>query len=180
MEHTLQQYNKVLAECTSVFVKKMKDYGPSWRIFRVGSLADQIFIKANRIRTLQEVKESRVGEDTRGEWVGIVNYSIIALIQIELGYSAQPDISGETAAELYTKYAAEARDLMTRKNHDYGEAWRDMRIASFTDLILVKLARIRQIGDNDGQTIASEGIDANFYDIINYALFALIKLDEGV
>ncbi len=178
MERTFEQYDAALAECRNVFAKKLKDYGPSWRIFRLSSLADQLYIKANRIRTLQEVKESKVDEGTKGEWQGIVNYGIISLIQLELGYVSQPDISIEKALSLYDSYAAEIRALMAKKNHDYGEAWRDMRLASFTDLILVKLSRIQQINDNSGVTLISEGVDSNIFDMVNYALFALIKMEE--
>src|SRR5690606_12682971 len=178
MDKTLKQYDAAMAECKEIFLKKLSDYGPSWRIFRVISLADQIFIKANRIRTLEEGVESKVGEGIRGEWLGIVNYGIMALIQQELGFASSTDISNEKAEELYNKYANEIRSLMIKKNHDYGEAWRDMRISSFTDLILVKLARIQQIEDNKGVTQISEGIDSNIFDIVNYALFAIIKIDE--
>lgn len=178
MNKTLKQYDTALAECKDIFKKKLSDYGPSWRIFRVSSLADQIFIKANRIRTLEEVKESKVGEGIRGEWLGIVNYGIMALIQSELGFASSPDLSIQKAEEYYDKHAGEIRELMIKKNHDYGEAWRDMRVSSFTDLILVKLARIQQIEDNSGVTQVSEGVESNLHDIVNYALFALIKIDE--
>jgi len=156
----------------------MKDYGTSWRILRITSLTDQLFIKANRIRTLEELGTSKVDEGVEPEFIALINYSIIGLIQLELGYSAEEESDHDKVAELYEKYFAEAKDLMEKKNHDYGEAWRDMRVSSLTDLILMKLLRVKQIEDNEGETLISEGIDANFYDIINYSVFALIKLEE--
>jgi hypothetical protein len=144
-------------------------------MFRISSITDQVFIKANRIRTLEQKGISKVGDDIRGEYLGIVNYSIIALIQLELKDDERTELPVEETQKLYDKYAAEAKDLMEKKNHDYGEAWRDMRVSSLTDMILVKLLRIKQIEDNEGQTVASEGIDANYFDIINYAIFALIR-----
>lgn len=178
MEKTLQQYNQVLAECRNLFEKKLKDYGVSWRILRMASVTDQIFIKANRIRNLQETTERKVNEGEESEFIAIVNYSIIALIQFSKGVVSQPDISSAEAIELYDQYAREARDLMQRKNHDYGEVWRDMRISSITDLILQKILRVKQIEDNQGKTVVSEGLEANYLDILNYAIFSLIKLNE--
>jgi hypothetical protein len=176
---TAQQYHKALEACKDIFFDKMHDYGTAWRILRTSSLTDQIFIKANRIRTIQQLKKSLVEEGIRSEFIGIVNYSVMALIQLELIDEAELNLRYDRAQKLYEKYTAEAFALMERKNHDYGEAWRDMRVSSLTDLILMKLLRIKQIEDNDGQTLVSEGIDANYYDMINYAIFALIKLDES-
>ncbi len=156
----------------------MRDYGTAWRILRTSSLTDQIYIKANRIRTIQELKKSLVNEGIRSEFIGIVNYCIMALIQLELIDNDEINLDYDFAESLYDKYAGESYNLMLRKNHDYGEAWRDMRVSSLDDLILMKLLRIKQIEDNEGKTLISEGIDANYYDMINYALFALILLDE--
>ena len=179
VKNTSRQYRKALGECKDIFFKKMRDYGTAWRILRTSSLTDQIFIKANRVRTIQEVRKSMVGEGIRPEFVGIVNYCIMALIQLELIDSDELSLDPDHAEVLYGKYADEAYLLMERKNHDYGEAWRDMRISSLTDLILMKILRIKQIEDNEGKTLISEGIDANYYDMINYALFALILMDEA-
>ena len=176
---TSEQYDKVLDECKDIFFKKMNDYGTAWRILRTSSLTDQIFIKANRIRTIQELKQSLVDEGIESEFIGIINYCIMALIQIELGDSSEMDLAADRTKKLYNKYAGEAHDLMLNKNHDYGEAWRDMRVSSLTDLILMKLLRIKQIEDNEGKTLISEGIDANYYDIINYAIFAMILIGES-
>ncbi|RMG83569.1 MAG: DUF1599 domain-containing protein [Bacteroidetes bacterium] len=178
MVDTNFQYDKIIALCRSIYEKKLQDYGAAWRILRLSSITDQIFIKANRIRTIQQKGSKKVNEDIGSEFIGIVNYSIMALIQLKMGVADHPDIDEKQALELFDKYAAAAKGLMERKNHDYGEAWRDMRISSLTDLILMKLLRIKQIEDNQGKTIISEGIDANYYDIINYSVFALIKLDE--
>jgi hypothetical protein len=178
MDKTLLQYDAMIAECLALFTKKAHDYGTAWRILRVPSLTDQIFIKAQRIRTLQQVGESKVGEGIRPELVGIINYAAMALVQLELGVVDSPDISATEAARLVEERMLHARDLMTRKNHDYGEAWRSMRVSSLVDLILMKLLRIKQIEDNKGATLVSEGIDANFLDIVNYAVFAMIQLDE--
>jgi len=178
MDKTLLQYDAVIAECLALFTKKAHDYGTAWRILRVPSLTDQIFIKAQRIRTLQQVGESKVGEGIRPELVGIINYAAMALVQLELGVVDSPDLSASDAARLVEERMFHARDLMTRKNHDYGEAWRSMRVSSLVDLILMKLLRIKQIEDNQGATLVSEGIDANFLDIVNYAVFAMIQLDE--
>lgn len=175
MSNTSSEYAASIAICRDIFAKKLRDYGTSWRMFRISSITDQVFIKANRIRTLEQKGISKVGDDIRGEYLGIVNYSIIALIQLELKDDDRTELPVEETQKLYDKYAAEAKDLMEKKNHDYGEAWRDMRVSSLTDMILVKLLRIKQIEDNEGQTVASEGIDANYFDIINYAIFALIR-----
>jgi hypothetical protein len=179
MDHTLQQYDTVIAECMALFSKKAHDYGTAWRILRVPSLTDQIFIKAQRIRTLQTVGESKVGEGIRPELIGIINYAAMALVQLELGVVDQPDLSAGTATEKVQAQLQHARDLMLRKNHDYGEAWRSMRVSSLVDLILMKLLRIKQIEDNAGATLVSEGIDANFLDIVNYGVFAMIRMEDG-
>ena len=176
MDKTKEQFEKIITKCRIVFENKLKDYGTAWRILRLTSLADQIYIKANRIRNLQLNKERKVDEGIVPEFIGIVNYSVMALIQLDMGFVDQPDISNEKAVELYNKYIYQARDLMYNKNHDYGEAWRHMRISSLTDIILMKLLRIKEIENNDRKTLVSEGLDANYYDIINYSVFALIKL----
>ncbi len=176
MEQTIREYDVASAKCKDIFIKKMKDYGCAWRILRLSSLTDQIFIKAQRIRSIEMKGSQRVGEDIRNEFIGIVNYSIIALIQLEKGIAEQPDMENHEVQELYEKYYIESKKLMKSKNHDYGEAWRDMRISSLTDLILQKLLRVKQIEDNQGKTLISEGIDANYFDMINYSIFALIKL----
>jgi hypothetical protein len=162
-----------------LFRKKTRDYGTAWRILRISSLTDQVFIKAQRIRTLEEVGESKVGEDIDGEFVGIFNYCMIALIQLEMGVSDEMELSEAGALAHYDKQVEITRDLMIKKNHDYGEAWRDMRVSSFTDLILMKLLRIKQIEDNKGVTLVSEGIESGYRDMANYAAFALIKLGEA-
>ncbi|HEY0978342.1 MAG TPA: DUF1599 domain-containing protein [Flavobacteriales bacterium] len=179
MERTLLQYDAVIAECLDLFGRKAHDYGTAWRILRVSSLTDQVFIKAQRIRTLQEKKESKVGEGIRPELVGIINYAAMALVQLRLGVVDAPDLdAGRAVIELRTELDG-VRELMIRKNHDYGEAWRSMRVSSLVDLILMKLLRIKSIEDNDGRTLVSEGIDANWADIINYGAFAMIRLEEG-
>ncbi|WP_272150128.1 DUF1599 domain-containing protein [Tenacibaculum aiptasiae] len=178
MQNTSQQYDSVVEECRSLFIKKMSDYGSAWRILRLPSLTDQIFIKAQRIRQLQENTERKVDEGEKSEFIGIINYSIMALIQLEKGVVEQPDMNTEEATDLYDKHVNITKELMENKNHDYGEAWRDMRISSLTDLILQKLLRVKQIEDNQGKTIVSEGIDANYQDMINYAIFALIHHSE--
>ena len=178
MERTLEQYDAVITECVELFAKKAHDYGTAWRILRVSSLTDQVFIKAQRIRTLQEVGESKVGEGIRPELIGIVNYAGMALVQIKLGVVDSPDLSPEEARGALLTELHEARELMRRKNHDYGEAWRSMRVSSLVDLILMKLLRIKSIEDNQGRTLVSEGIDANWSDIVNYAVFALILEGE--
>ena len=176
MKNTSQEYDAVVAVCRSLFINKMKDYGSAWRILRLPSLTDQIFIKAQRIRSLQEDEVRKVNEDESGEFIGIINYSIMALIQLELGIADQPDLDVTKATELYDAKIKETKELMENKNHDYGEAWRDMRVSSLTDLILQKLLRVKQIEDNKGKTLVSEGIDANYQDMINYAVFALILM----
>ncbi|UOB16560.1 DUF1599 domain-containing protein [Abyssalbus ytuae] len=179
MQNTSKQYDEVINACRDLFVKKMKDYGSAWRILRLPSLTDQIFIKAQRIRSLQENKERKVNEGEASEFTGIINYSVMALIQLERGVVEQPDLSLEDAVKLYDSKVEETKALMEDKNHDYGEAWREMRISSFTDLILQKLLRVKQIEDNKGKTLVSEGIDANYQDIINYAVFALILMNKN-
>jgi hypothetical protein len=178
MADTSKQYDAVIERCRTLFSNKMKDYGSAWRILRLPSLTDQIFIKAQRIRGLQQNKERKVDEGEVSEFIGIINYSIMALIQLEKGVVEQPDLSSEEAIQLYDEKVALTKQLMMDKNHDYGEAWRDMRVSSLTDLILQKLLRVKQIEDNQGKTIVSEGIDANYQDMINYAIFALIHLKE--
>jgi hypothetical protein len=179
MQQTSKQYDAVIEKCRSLFSNKLKDYGCAWRILRLPSLTDQIFIKAQRIRQLQENTIRKVEEGEVSEFIGIVNYSVMALIQLEKGVAEQPDLSAEEAIKLYDKHVAITKSLMEDKNHDYGEAWRDMRVSSLTDLILQKLLRVKQIEDNKGKTIVSEGIDANYQDMINYAVFALIHLKES-
>ena len=178
--NTKEQFEKVMAECRTLFVKKLHDYGAAWRILRPSSLTDQIYIKANRIRSLEMKGVSLVGEGIRPEFIGIVNYAIIGLIQLEKGFSEKPDdMSVEEAVEAYDKHANEALQLMLRKNHDYDEAWRMMRISSYTDLILMKVFRTKQIEMLQGDTLVSEGVDANYLDMLNYAVFGLIKLEEN-
>ena len=179
MQQTSKQYDAVIEKCRSLYSNKLKDYGCAWRILRLPSLTDQIFIKAQRIRQLQENMTRKVEEGEVSEFMGIVNYSVMALIQLEKGVTEQPDLSAEDAIKLYDKHVAITKSLMEDKNHDYGEAWRDMRVSSLTDLILQKLLRVKQIEDNKGKTIVSEGIDANYQDMINYAVFALIHLKES-
>lgn len=176
MNTTSQDYDSVIGICRTLFINKMQDYGSAWRILRLPSLTDQIFIKAQRIRSLQENEVRKVDEDETGEFIGIINYSIMALIQLELGVVEQPDLNTERATQLYDAKVALTKELMEAKNHDYGEAWREMRVSSLTDLILQKLLRVKQIEDNKGKTIVSEGIDANYQDMINYSVFALILM----
>ncbi len=178
MQKTSKQYNAVIDKCKGLFIQKMKDYGCAWRVLRLPSLTDQIYIKAQRIRQLQSNIVRKVDEDETSEFMGIINYSIIALIQLELGVATQPDLSTVEAEDLYLKHITETKNLMFDKNHDYGEAWRDMRISSLTDLIIQKLLRVKKIEDNKGKTLVSEGIDANYQDMINYAVFALILMEE--
>ncbi|MDT0555911.1 DUF1599 domain-containing protein [Patiriisocius hiemis] len=178
MANTSQQYDSVIETCRTLFINKTKDYGSAWRILRLPSLTDQIFIKAQRIRGLQENKERKVDEGEVSEFIGIINYSIMALIQLDRGVVEQPDLNADQSLKLYNEKVAVTKQLMQDKNHDYGEAWRDMRVSSLTDLILQKLLRVKQIEDNKGKTIVSEGIDANYQDMINYAVFALIHLNE--
>ena len=174
--NTSQEYDSVIATCKSLFLKKTNDYGTAWRILRASSITDQIFIKAQRIRTLEEKKISKVGEDITSEYIGIVNYCIIAMLQLELTAEDPNEMGVEEVENLFDKRVNETKELMFAKNHDYGEAWRDMRISSLTDLILMKIFRVKQIEDNLGQTVASEGVKANYQDMLNYAVFALIKL----
>ncbi|MCT4624267.1 MAG: DUF1599 domain-containing protein [Schleiferiaceae bacterium] len=178
MSKTAQQFDAVIEKCQGLFEKKMKDYGSAWRILRLPSLTDQIFIKAQRIRSIEDKGTQKVGDSIEGEFIGILNYSIMALIQLERGVAEQPDLDVELAVQAFATKAKEAKDLMLAKNHDYGEAWRDMRVSSFTDLILQKLLRVKQIEDNKGKTLVSEGLDANYLDMINYAVFALIQMSE--
>ncbi len=179
MSNTNQQYDTAIASCKDIFIKKTKDYGTAWRVLRTISVVDQIFIKALRIRNIQDLKTQKIGDDIPSEFKGIINYAVIGLIQLELNNPQVEDMPVEQVDELYNRYVAFAKATMLDKNHDYGEAWREMSQESFADLILVKLLRIRQILDNDGKTLISEGIDANYVDIINYAVFALILIEEG-
>ena len=179
MTHTDAQYDKAVIACRDIFIKKTKDYGTSWRVLRTISVVDQIFIKALRIRTIQEKKEQRVGDDIASEFKGILNYAVIGLIQLKLNKPAVEDLPAEQVSIWFDEQVIFAKETMSNKNHDYGEAWREMSQESFADLILVKLLRIKQILINDGKTLISEGIDANYVDIINYAVFALILIEEG-
>ena len=179
MSTTSVQYDKIITECRTLFINKMTDYGSAWRILRLPSLTDQIFIKAQRLRSLQDKNIQKIADDAAGEFIGIINYSVMALVQLQLGIASQPDLDTEKAILLYDEKIAGTKTLMEDKNHDYGEAWRDMSQESFADLILVKLLRIKQILSNEGRTLISEGIDANFADMINYSIFALILIEEG-
>jgi hypothetical protein len=179
LQHTAKQFDSVIAHCRELFTKKTRDYGTAWRILRTSSLTDQIFIKAQRIRTLEEKGTSKVGEAIDDEFVGIINYAVMALIQLQLSDDARTEIAADEATSRYDEQVAITKSLMLDKNHDYGEAWRDMRVSSFTDLILMKLLRIKQIEDNQGKTIVSEGIDSGYRDILNYAVFALIQLGHA-
>jgi len=179
MQDTNNQYLQAVQTSKDIFIKKTKDYGTAWRVLRTISVVDQIFIKALRIRTIQELKTQKVGDDIRSEFMGILNYAIIGLIQLELGNPTVEELPVDTTEQLYQQQVQFAMDTMQSKNHDYGEAWRDMSQESFADLILMKLLRIKQILQNDGKTLISEGIDANYVDIINYAAFALILIQEG-
>lgn len=179
MPNTKEQFEKVISICRELFEKKLKDYGPSWRIMRPTSITDQIFIKANRIRSLETKGVSLIDEGVRSEFIAIVNYGIMGQIQLALGYADTTDITNEKALELYDKYMTMTKELMYAKNHDYDEAWRSMRISSYTDLILMKIYRTKQIESHHGKTLVSEGIDANYMDMVNYALFGLIKLEYG-
>ena len=179
MNETIVEYDSIIKKCKDIFAKKMKDYGSAWRILRISSLTDQIFIKAQRIRSIESKGTQRIDEGVINEFIGIVNYSVIGLIQIDLGVSEQPeDLEYDKVMNMFNRHVLSSKDLMINKNHDYGEAWRDMRVSSLTDLILQKLLRVKQIEDNDGNTIMSEGIDANYLDMLNYAVFALIKLNK--
>jgi hypothetical protein len=178
MANTSQQFDEVIANCRSLFEKKMQDYGSAWRILRLPSLTDQIFIKAQRIRSIENKGTQKVADSIEGEFIGILNYSLMALIQLEKGIAEQPDMDPAAAVAAFDKEAQITKELMMAKNHDYGEAWRDMRVSSFTDLIIQKLLRVKQIEDNAGKTLVSEGLDANYRDMVNYAVFALIMLGE--
>lgn len=175
--NTLEQFDRALTICRDIFSKKLKDYGPSWRIMRPRSVTDQLYIKAKRIRTLEE-GTAMVDEGILGEFMAIVNYGLVGLIQLERGYADEIDMNADEALELYDKKARMARDLMAAKTHDYGDAWRGMRVNSYTDFILTKLQRVKEIEGNSGHTIVSEGIDSNYMDIINYAVFGIVKLTE--
>lgn len=179
MLSTNQQYDQAVASCYDIFIKKTKDYGTAWRVLRTISVVDQIFIKALRIRTIQQLKAQKVGDDITSEFKGILNYAVIGMIQLEFASATVEELGIETTELLYKKNSQLAKDTMQSKNHDYGEAWREMSQESFADLILMKLLRIKQILLNDGKTLISEGIDANYTDIINYAAFALILIEEG-
>lgn len=179
MSQTSEEYTNVMNVCRDIYTKKTKDYGTAWRILRPSSLTDQLFIKAQRIRTIQETGENKVGESVEDEFVAIVNYCIMALIQLKETDLKELELEPNLAIELYDKYAKETYELMLKKNHDYGEAWRDMRVSSLTDLILQKIFRVKQIEDNQGSTIISEGIDANYFDMLNYSVFAMIHLKVG-
>lgn len=179
MDATKSQFDEVISICRKLFIEKLKDYSSSWRILRPESVTDQIYIKANRIRSLEIKKESKVDEGIFPEFIAIVNYGIIGLIQLELGYAEAVDLSFEEAIKHYDKHMNATKELMYDKNHDYDEAWRLMRISSYTDLILMKIYRTKEIESNKGKTLVSEGVDANYQDMINYALFGLIKLHFG-
>ncbi len=178
MSNTNQQYDRIITICRDIFEKKMTDYGTAWRLLRPSSMTDQIYIKAQRIRSIEEKGVSKVGEGIRSEYIGIINYCAMALIQLKLGPSNE-ELSPEKTVGLYSDYLNKAKELMLDKNHDYGEAWRNMRMSSYTDLILMKIKRTKQIEDNSGETLISEGIDANYLDMINYATFAMIKIEFG-
>ncbi len=179
MEKTIAEYDSIIKKCEDIFVKKMKDYGSAWRILRISSLTDQIFIKAQRIRSIEQKGKQKIPEDISNEFVGIVNYAVIGLIQLDLGVSElAEEMDYNEVMNIFSKQANIAKELMIAKNHDYGEAWRDMRVSSLTDLILQKILRVKQIEDNHGATLISEGVDANYLDMLNYAVFALIKLEK--
>lgn len=178
MTHTPEQYDQVVAKCRHIYVLKMKDYGPSWRIMRPQTVNDQLFIKAKRVREIETTGVNMVGESIEGEMMAIVNYAVIGLIQLREGYADSVDMSADRATELYDRYVHEAKELMLRKNHDYGEAWRDMFPASLTDIILTKINRNKSIAANDNKTLISEGVDGNYFDMLNYAVFYLIKCME--
>jgi hypothetical protein len=178
MKNTSQQYEEVILQCRELFIKKMKDYGSAWRILRTSSITDQIFIKAQRIRSIEDKGTQKILDDVYSEYIGILNYSLIALIQLALGEDVRTEIPSEEAGMLFDKFANQCEKLMEDKNHDYGEAWRDMRVSSITDLILMKIFRVKQIEDNNGQLLVSEGIDANYMDMVNYSAFALILMNE--
>ena len=178
MQQTVLEYDSIIANCREIFAKKMKDYGSAWRILRISSLTDQIFIKAQRIRSIEQKGFQKINEGAANEFIGIVNYAIIGLIQLDMGVSEQAEeLHFDDAMRKFDKQVKIAKELMLAKNHDYGEAWRDMRVSSLTDLILQKLLRVKQIEDNRGSTLISEGVDANYLDMLNYAVFALIKFE---
>lgn len=179
MEKTLEQYKQIIERCKDIFLAKTADYGTAWRILRLPSLTDQLYIKASRIRSIEEKGVQKVGDSVENEFIGLVNYSIIALIQLTLSDKDPMELPAEDLRQRYDEEVRITRDLMADKNHDYGEIWRDMRVSSLTDIILMKILRIKQIEDNQGKTLISEGLDANYRDIVNYAVFALIKLSEG-
>lgn len=178
MQNTLKQFDEAVGACKDIFIKKMHDYGTAWRILRTSSITDQIFIKAQRIRSIEEKGTQKIEEDITSDFIGIVNYAVIGLIQISLKDDPRTEVPAREIEAFFDRHTKEARTLMIDKNHDYGEAWREMRVSSLTDLILMKLLRIKQIEDHEGQTLVSEGIDANYYDVMNYAIFALIRLSE--
>jgi hypothetical protein len=178
LKTTLEYFDRIMDRCRSLFERKTRDYGTAWRILRPSSLTDQLYIKAKRIRSIEEKGEQRVADSVEDDYIGLINYSIMALMQLNLPEDTPIDMPTEDVLQGYDQQLARTRQLLEAKNHDYGEAWRDMRISSMTDLILQKLLRLRQIEDNDGQTVVSEGQDANYLDIINYAIFALIKTEE--
>ena len=178
MEKNLKQFDQIMKECDTVFIKKTKDYGTSWRILRPSSLTDQLYIKAKRIRSIEEKGQQKVEDSIASDYMGLVNYSILAIIQLTMDSNAPLELEPKVAVEWYEDQVNITRDLLISKNHDYGEVWREMRLSSMTDLILMKLLRIKQIEDNKGETLISEGVDANYRDIINYAIFSLIKLEE--
>jgi hypothetical protein len=180
MKNTNQQYDDVIQQCKDLYLKKMKDYGSAWRILRTASITDQIFIKAQRIRSIEEKGTQKIDEGIQSEFIGILNYSLIALIQLKLADDKRTEIPIEEAGTLFDNFANQCKGLMEDKNHDYGEAWRDMRISSITDLILMKIFRVKQIEDNQGKLLVSEGIDANYMDMVNYAVFALILMNEKI
>ena len=176
---TLEQYTNIIEKCRALFLKKAADYGTSWRVYRIISVADQIYIKAKRIRTIQEKQHQKIEDDVSSEFIGIINYAVIGLIQLQINNWDVDQLPASEVTERYDEITSKAGKLMMDKNHDYGEAWREMSQESFVDLILAKILRIRQICTNEGKTIASEGIDSNFYDILNYAVFAMILITEG-
>jgi hypothetical protein len=178
-DQTSIQFDEAIAACKDIFFKKMQDYGSAWRVLRISSITDQIYIKAQRIRSIEEKGIQKVNESIESEFVGIINYCVIALIQLEKHSDENLELTEEEVKQLFKKQVGEAKRLMQNKNHDYGEAWRNMRVSSFTDLILMKLLRVKQIENHEGKTLISEGVAANYYDIINYAAFALIKIAEG-
>ena len=174
--NTSSEYDAIVKVCKELFIKKTRDYGTAWRILRPSSITDQIFIKAQRIRTIEDKKINKVGDDIIGEYIGIINYCIIAIMQLELDSNAPQELNPDDVEITFNQKVRETKDLMLDKNHDYGEVWRDMRVSSLTDLILMKILRVKQIEDNDGKTLASEGVKGNYQDMVNYAIFALIKL----